>query len=345
MIEPSAPRQRESATPWIVLLVVLLTGMAAPINYYKVPPLMPFLMSEFHLSGGLAGFLMSVFAVVGIVLSIPAGFIIHKLGYRLTGFLALGWVAVGAGLGALTTGSIALLSTRLMEGIGLNLLAVVSPTIIALYFGGKRRAIALGVWNAWYPLGSTITFLTAPLLASLWGWRSVWWFGCFYTLAVGVLYFCWIKPRSTGEVQNYGIASDSDPIEPGAKSAFLNREVWIMSIMFLCFAFMYVAYLTWTPMFLHRMRGLSLAHAAFMMSVLSLLGIASSPCSGWLLGRMRSPRSMCILVIALFSALAVLTCFLDSKYVLPLVIAMGFIGGFIPSASLTPWGQMDDILS
>ncbi len=108
-----------------------------------------------------------------------------------------------------------------------------------------------------------------------------------------------------------------------------------MSIMFLCFAFMYVAYLTWTPMFLHRMRGLSLAHAAFMMSVLSLLGIASSPCSGWLLGRMRSPRSMCILVIALFSALAVLTCFLDSKYVLPLVIAMGFIGGFIPSASLT----------
>ena len=173
MTEPSTPERQKSTSPWVILLVVLLTGMAGPINYYKVPPLMPFLMAAFHLSGGVAGFLMSVFAVVGIILSIPAGFILHKLGYRLTGLMAVGWVAAGAGLGALATGSVALLSTRLMEGVGLNLLAVVSPTIVALHFEGRRRAIGVSIWNAWYPLGSTVTFLIAPFLAFHWGWRSV----------------------------------------------------------------------------------------------------------------------------------------------------------------------------
>lgn len=108
-----------------------------------------------------------------------------------------------------------------------------------------------------------------------------------------------------------------------------------MSIMFFCFSFMYIGYLTWTPTFLHRTRGVSLAHAAFMMSLLSVTGIVSSASSGWLLARLRSPRLMCIAVVAVVSALSFLTCFLTTKYVLPLVIVTGLIGGFIPSASLT----------
>jgi MFS family permease len=79
-------------------VVVLLASMAAPINYYKVPPLMPLLMSAFHLTGGKAGMLMSIFAVVGILLSIPAGFILTRLGYRATGLLGVAWIAAGAGL-------------------------------------------------------------------------------------------------------------------------------------------------------------------------------------------------------------------------------------------------------
>jgi MFS family permease len=335
MSKPSTSGQLKSSAPWIVLLVVVLTGMAGPVNYYKVPPLMPFLIHEFHLSGGVAGLLMSTFAVVGILLSIPAGFILHKLGYRLTGLMAVGWVAAGAGLGALSTGSGALLSTRLMEGVGLNLLAVVSPTIVALHFESKNRAFAIGIWNAWYPLGSTVTFLIAPFLASLWGWRSVWWFGCLYALAVGSVYFFSIKPHLAGKPEGHKGASNAESGNPGAKSAFFNREVWIMSIMFFCFSFMYIGYLTWTPTFLHRTRGVSLAHAAFLMSFLSVTGIVSSASSGWLLARLRSPRLTCIAVIAALSALSFLTCFLSTQYVLPLVIVAGLIGGFIPSASLT----------
>jgi len=322
-------------SPWVVLIVVLLTGMAGPINYYKAPPLLPSLMSDLHLSGGVAGFLMSVFAVVGILLSIPAGLILQRLGYRITGLVAVGWLALGAGTGALATGPVTLLLTRLMEGIGLNLLAISSPTAVALHFAGKRRSLAVGIWNAWYPLGSSVTFLTAPFLASLWGWRAAWWFGCLYALAVGVLYFSVIRPDQGGRSKVQATAAGGDQTETGWKSTFRNREVWIMSFMFFSFSFMYIGYVTWTPTFLYRTRGFPLSGAAFMMSILSVAAMASSPLSGWLLSRLRSPKAAAIAVPFVFSLLTFLTCFLGTGSVVPLAIVLGLISGFMPSISLS----------
>ena len=49
----------------------------------------------------------------------------------------------------------------------------------------------MGIWAIWVPLGSTIMFIIAPILARYWGWEGVWWFGFFYTLLIGFffLYF------------------------------------------------------------------------------------------------------------------------------------------------------------
>jgi MFS family permease len=333
-------KHRGQPSPWFILSVVLLASMAGTINYYKVPPLMPFLMSAFRLSGGRAGFLMSIFAVVGILLSIPAGLIQRKLGLRAAGLMGIAWIAAGAGLGAVSTSTIGLMSTRLMEGVGLNLMAIVAPTIIAVYFSGKKRATAVGIWSAWYPLGSTITFMTAPFLAFHWGWRSVWWFGSLYAIAVGFLYFASIRPLPAMRVKN-------DPADPvsrreaaGSKETFLNRDLWCLSVMFFSFAFIYVSFLTWTATFLHRVRGVSLTQAAFLMSLFSILSLISSPSSGWLLGRVRSARPICISVVALFSALALSICFVRVRYVLPLVVVMGMMGSFIPVATFTLAAQL-----
>jgi MFS family permease len=328
------------SSPWFILTVVLLSSMAGTINYYKIPPLMPVLMSAFHLSGGEAGFLMSIFAVAGIAFSIPTGLILSRLGYRITGLVGVTWIAAGAGLGALSTSSNGLLSTRLMEGVGLNLMAVVSPAIISTHFSGRKRAAAVGIWNAWYPLGSTITFVAAPLLNSLWGWRSVWWFGFLYAIAVGLLYLISIKPhsRTDGKSDPSGRATNRET--PGSRRTLLNRDVWKLAAIFLSFAFVYVGYLTWTPTFLHRVRGVSLMQAAFMMSLFSVLALASSPSSGWVLGRVRSPGTICASVMVVFTTLAVSICFVRVSFVFPMIIVMGVIGSFLPAAAVAGAAQL-----
>lgn len=328
------------SSPWFILAVVVLASMAGSINYYKIPPLMPVLMSAFHLTGGKAGFLMAIFAVVGITLSIPAGLVLTRLGPRLTGLAGLAWIAAGAGLGALSTSSTGLLSTRLMEGIGLNLMAVVSPTVIAFHFSGRKRAAAVGIWNAWYPLGSTITFIAAPFLNSLWGWRSVWWFGCIYAVAAGFLYFASVRRRP--EAHGEGGATHPAPARtaPDSRRTLRNKDVWKLAVMFLSYAFVYVGYLTWTSTYLHQVRDVPLMRAAFMMSLFSMLALASSPSSGWILGRVRSSGPVCAFVMAAFTALAVSIFFVRPSLLLPVVVLMGVLGSFLPAAVVANVAQL-----
>jgi predicted MFS family arabinose efflux permease len=325
-------------SPWFVLVVMLLTGLAGTINYYKVPPLLPSLMASFHLAGARAGLLMSVFAVVGILFSIPAGIVITKLGYRLSGIVAVISISIGSVTGALSSTAAAMLAGRFMEGIGFNLLALTGPTIVAVYFSGRKRATAIGIWNASYPLGSTVSFTAVPFMAVWWGWRSAWWFGASYALAVGVLYYVVVRADAAKtEIAPH----DKDASPPlGATADFRNRDVWILSIMFFCFAFVYVAYFTWTPTFLHVMRGMSLSSASLVLVLFSVLALLSSPLSGWILTKTASPRLLCASVIALYSAIGGSVVVLDVWAVLPLQIVMGLIASFLPVAILTMVARM-----
>jgi predicted MFS family arabinose efflux permease len=328
----------ESRSPWFILTVVFLTGLAATINYYKVPPLLSSLMTTFHLAGARAGLLMSIFAVVGILFSIPAGLVITRLGHRLSGLVAVVSISVGAATGALSSSVATMLIGRVLEGVGLNLLALTAPTIIALYFSGRDRAKAIGIWNAWYPLGSTISFAVAPFLALWWGWRSVWCVGALYAMAVGILYYVFIRAESTSR-DTVTKAEDSSPPRK-AMTDFLNRDLWIMSVMFFCFAFVYVAYFTWTPTFLHTVRGMSLSSASLVLSFFSVLALLSSPTSGWVLARIPSPRLLCAIIMAIYSGIGMSVVFLDIKTILPLQIIMGLVASFPPAAILTMVARM-----
>ena len=175
-------------SPWLILMVVLLAGIAAALNLFKVPPLMPLLMEDFRQTAGQAGLLMSVSAFTGLFLAIPSGFILQRLGYRTTGVMALFFVAVGAAAGAFSGGITTLLLSRLIEGAGLSLIAVTAPEIIALRFAPEKRGKAMGIWSIWMPIGSTAMLILAPLLTVRWGWRGVWTVGCCYTIVAGALF-------------------------------------------------------------------------------------------------------------------------------------------------------------
>ncbi len=72
-----------SRRAWLILAVLLLFSIAAPLNQSKVPPILPILMEAWGLPVGQAGLLMSLFAVTGLVLALPAGFIFRARGLSL----------------------------------------------------------------------------------------------------------------------------------------------------------------------------------------------------------------------------------------------------------------------
>jgi MFS family permease len=316
---------------WFTVFVLLTASVAAPLNQFKVPPVLPLLMDAFGLSVGRAGLLMSVFAVTGLILALPAGFIFQKLGYRITGLLAVGSVIVGASIGALSTSTVMMLISRVIEGVGTSFMAVVAPAVIAIWFVADERGTPMGIWATWVPLGSTIMFVVAPLLAGQWNWQGVWGFGSFFALVGWLLYYFFIKPTPVQFIDKGSSAVSGGVTGRDLGAVLRNRDLWLISFLFCCFNLVFIAFFTWTPTFLNTVRGTSLARASLLISIVPMSTIVSLPISGWISDRVGSRKLVCVTPMILLMALWPLVFFVREGGFLPLVITIGLVGGLIPT--------------
>jgi MFS family permease len=308
---------------WAILFVLLVASVAAPINQFKVPPVMPLLMEAFSLPMGRAGLLMSVFAITGLLLALPAGFICQKIGYRAAGLLAVGSVIIGSALGALSMGTGSMLASRVIEGLGASLMGVVAPAVIAISFVADKRGAPMGVWATWVPLGSTAMFLVAPWLAGNWGWRGVWWFGCLFAVVGWLLFYILIKPDGNVSVP----LSGRDLV-----ATLRNRDLWLLSLVFCCFNIIIVSFSTWFPTFLHKTRGISLAEASFLTSFTTMIQIFTCPFGGWVSDRIRSRKIVCLVpMIIMGMVFTLLVAAAGIGVYVALVVVLGTIGGFVPT--------------
>ena len=58
------------------MLAAYLAGVAVALNQSKVPPVMQVLLQSLHMDPATGGWLMSAFAVAGIILGLPAAFVL-----------------------------------------------------------------------------------------------------------------------------------------------------------------------------------------------------------------------------------------------------------------------------
>lgn len=320
------------AYAWVVLAVVFLASVAAPLNQFKVPPVMPVLMETFRVNLTMAGLLMSIFAVTGFILAIPGGFIFQKLGARVTGLLALGCLVIGAAVGALSGTAQVLLLSRIVEGVGMALIAVVAPAVIAVWFPARRRGTPMGIWATWVPVGSVIMFNLAPALEPGYGWQAVWWFGAAFALLALVLYAAFLRlPAAPVEPEPAGSSPAAET--PHLGRAMANRNIWLLSLMFGCFNLVLIGFSTFLPTFLAAERGYTLAGASFVASLTMIVTIGSCPLAGWISDRIGSRKWV---IIGPFTVVAVLLLFpfTVTGWLIPAVmILLGLVGGAIPTAT------------
>ena len=327
---PPTPRDGGA---WLVLIVLLLFSIAAPLNQFKVPPIMPVLMASLKISVGQAGLLMSVYAITGLVLALPAGLIFQRAGYRPTSLLAGGSIIIGAAWGALSTDMTALLISRVIEGIGTSFMAVLAPAVIAMWFRPERRGTAMGVWSAWVPIGGAVMLVAAPLLTRSGRWQTAWWFGGIYALVTTLLALTLVRPAA-------GAARSGTPAAPRADAApapstaqvLRHRDLWLLSLAFGCFNMVVLAVVTYLPTFLNLVRGLSLPQAGLLAGVSSMVSIASGPAGGVLSDRIGSRKRPYLAGLLLMAVAMPLTVVLAPPgALLALFIVQGLALGLVPT--------------
>ena len=65
---------------WVILTIVYLSILAFALIFQSIPPILPFIMSELHLTYAQSGLLVSLFALPGPFISLLGGFLSDRYG-------------------------------------------------------------------------------------------------------------------------------------------------------------------------------------------------------------------------------------------------------------------------
>jgi MFS family permease len=319
---------------WVILVVVFLASVAAPLNQAKIPPLMLEIMEAFHLSLGQAGWLMSVFALTGLLLSLPAGVFLQKFGPKKLGLIALGCLALGATTGALAKSPGLLLISRVIEGSGMGLIAVVAPAAIAMWFPSEKQGIPMGIWATWVPVGSVTMYALSPNMAAAIGWQSVWWSGAVFSLLILLVYAKFMRIPPWMEVSSQKNTEKSTLVEFAASmKALNNRSIWLLGLVFGCFTLTLMGLGTYFPTFLAEVRGYPLSQAAYIASISTLMVLFSAPLAGWLSDRIGSRRLVLSIPFLIISVMLFFPFKIVGWQIYVYMILQGSIAGAIPTAT------------
>ncbi|MEW5956300.1 MAG: MFS transporter [Chloroflexota bacterium] len=273
-----------------------------------------------------AGLLMSVFAFTGLILALPAGIILQKLGPKVAGLVAVGCLVIGSILGALSNSAEVLLASRVVEGVGMGLIAVVAPATIAMWFPREQQGTPMGIWATWVPMGGVIMFNLAPVLGIAAGWQAVWWFGAAFALVAFVLYWLLMRlpPASGNQV---------DDAPPKLKDGFANRDIWLLALQFGCFNVVFNSFGTFFVTFLAAERGYALTQAGFIASLTTMVILGSAPLAGLVSDGLGSRKLVYTIPFAIVTVLLLFPFHLTG-WQLPLFMALlGILAGAIPTAT------------
>lgn len=329
-------KQQKTTAAWVVVIIAFLGGLALANVQNKVPPVMDVMMASFGIGETDAGWLTSAFTIMGMVTAIPASWLMRKLGAKKIGVISLACAAVGSALGAFCTTFTMLLLTRVIEGVGVGMIAVVGPAIISMWFPPEKRGLPMGLWGSWMMCSQTLLFLIGGGLAGSFGWQGVWWFTFAFCVVALVLYQ-WKVDEPPAGMPNYAEGEEEAEFKFG--EGFKSASTWVitfagMAFTFCCFGFATYISLYWAQMFFNGDMGTSNLYV----SILYAIEVPMVIFVGWLLNRVPLTKRRYVGVIGFILYTFILfVCFRmqNPALLIPFVIVYPFLEGIIPTVYWT----------
>jgi MFS family permease len=157
--------------PWPILIATIVAQIAVSNLSQAYQTLAPYLRADLGFSLTVVGLINTCIYLGTMSGSIPAGWLIDRLGSRkviIAGTLLIGLLAL----------AMALVQQLWVIWLGLFLLGLMIATAtpagshaVAMAFPPERRGLAVGLRQAGVPLGGALAAGLLPLLAEAWGWR------------------------------------------------------------------------------------------------------------------------------------------------------------------------------
>ncbi|HZG80105.1 MAG TPA: MFS transporter [Brevibacillus sp.] len=275
--------------------ILYLLGMTILIGTFAQNlflPILPDMQQTFHASAFTINLTVSVFTLVLALMQLVYGPLVDRIGRRRVLLPAL-LLFVLASIGCAYAPSLAsLLFFRALQGIGFAAIPITAATVIGDLFAGAKRAEAMGTYQMMLGLGPALGPLVGGWLGGLGGHPVIF----LFLAASSLILFganAWLLPETR--------PSDLMVTKKGwlPVTGILSHPVG-GSIIFIAFTqmFTYYGFLVYLPVQATDSFGLNPKEIGVLFLVISLVFIASSKMSRFLLKLLSLERALCMTAIA-----------------------------------------------
>jgi MFS family permease len=159
------------ARRWWCLAALTLARAAIGYQFQSLAAVAPLIAGQLGFDKAQLGWLVGLYLLPGVVVALPGGLLGARFGDRRLVLVGLALMAAGGGWLAVC-GSLAEASAaRLVSGIGAVTLNVLVTKMVADWFDGKERLLAMSILiNSW-PIGIGLSLLLLSPLGQVAGWR------------------------------------------------------------------------------------------------------------------------------------------------------------------------------
>jgi MFS family permease len=341
----------ESATDWPRVWLLVAAGVAASFQVGKVPPALPAVRADLGMGLVAAGWVLSLFNLLGVVAGSMIGALASGWGERRAVLAGLAVVAAASAAGAAAPGAAWLLATRFIEGAGFLVVVIALPALIARAAAPADLKLAFGLWGAYMPVGTATMILLAPwFIAGLGGWRGLWLANAVLVaamaavLAVATAGTPLARRVTAARATAAGLLSD------------LHRTVTaagpiLLAVAFGAYTLQYLALTGFLPT-IYGEGGFTPAAAAQLTALVVILNAFGNMLGGALLHR-GLPRWALIAVASGFMALSTIVTYANVAFVWRYAACLAFslVGGLLPTsvlggtAALTPERRLVPIVN
>ena len=307
---------------WVILTIVYLSILAFTFIFQSIPPILPLIISELHLTYAQSGLLMSLFALPGLFISLPGGFLSDRYPMR----------PLGAGCFLLMVGGILLTGLgrdlrvlwlgRVIAGIGGLTLSVLLPKLLSQWFRTKELGLAMGIFNTGVPLGSVICFGLFGKMGTLWGWRTPILLTAIYSFFTSIFFLSLYRSPSSKDMEH------SRPFNLLRSLKEMGFPIWSVGLSWLWYNAALVSFATFAPNFFFQ-KGYTIEQSGFLTGIPLLGSLFLSPLMGYLVDRFRHQEWL-IAIGGIALSIPILSFNFSTSFLL-LVTLMGIFSATIPA--------------
>jgi predicted MFS family arabinose efflux permease len=308
----------DSNRRWRMFAVAYLCLVAFAFVFQALPPVLRLILEELGLDHTRGGLLMGLFALPGIFLSIPGGWLADRYGVKYVSAVSLVVMIAGTIVSAMAPGFWWLAAGRLVSGVGAMVLIVAVASLITNTFSGRELGTAMGLYNTGVPLGIILTFAVLTAVGVNLGWRPA------------VLSSAGISLLALAAVL-WQLDGSRPDRPPSLKNSLADTGglIWLVGLVWLWFNAAAISFVTFGPDYFASLN-YSPAQAAFLVSLLMWGALVVSPAIGPFMAE-KGRKELFIVGGAVLPAAIYLAAPSLVGVIVPLMVLLGLVTALLPA--------------